>query len=117
MVGWWVPADDENSIGFHVELVDPNKKIFQPPDVPVIRDYETKQRAPDDWEAQTSQRSIARHTLEHLATSDRGVVLFRRHLSEAIDAIERGEDPPGITRKQKEQVIVVPSGNEVIAPN
>jgi len=117
MVGWWVPVDDENSIGFHVELVDPNKKIFQPPDAPVIRDYETKQRAPDDWEAQTSQRSIARHTLEHLATSDRGVVLFRRHLSEAIDAMERGEDPPGITRKQKEQVIVVPSGNEVIAPN
>ena len=117
MVGWWVPVDDENSIGFHVELVDPNKKIFQPPDAPVIRDYETKQRAPDDWEAQTSQRSIARLTLEHLATSDRGVVLFRRHLSEAIDAMERGEDPPGITRKQKEQVIVVPSGNEVIAPN
>ena len=117
MVGWWVPVDDENSIGFHVELVDPNKKIFQPPDAPVIRDYETKQRAPDDWEAQTSQRSIARHTLEHLATSDRGVVLFRRHLSAAIDAMERGEDPPGITRKQKEQVIVVPSGNEVIAPN
>ena len=117
MVGWWVPVDDENTIGFHVELVDPNKKIFQPPDAPVIRDYETKQRAPDDWEAQVSQRSITRHALENLATSDRGVVLFRRRLSEAIDAIERGEDPPGTARKPSEELIVVPSGNEVIAPN
>jgi len=117
MVGWWVPVDDENTIGFHVELVDPNKKIFQPPDAPVIRDYETKQRAPDDWEAQISQRSITRHALENLATSDRGVVLFRRRLSEAIDAMERGEDPPGIARTPAEELIVVPSGNEVIAPN
>ena len=117
MVGWWVPVDDENTIGFHVELVDPNKKIFQPSDAPVIRDYESKQRAPDDWEAQISQRSITRHALENLATSDRGVVLFRRRLSDAIDAMERGEDPPGITRKPTEELIVVPSGNEVIAPN
>jgi len=114
MVGWWVPVDNENTIGFHVELVDPNKKIFQPPDAPVIRDYETKQRAPDDWEAQTSQRPITRHALEHLATSDRGVVLFRRHLIEAIDAMERGEDPPGIARDTKDQIVVVPSGNDVI---
>ena len=117
LVGWGVPVDDENTIGFHVELVDPNKKIFQPPDAPVIRDYETKQRAPDDWEAQISQRPITRHALENLATSDRGVVLFRRRLSEAIDAMERGEDPPGIARKPTEELIVVPSGNEVIAPN
>lgn len=114
MVGWWVPVDDENTIGFHVELIDPTKKIFQPPHAPIPRGYEETQRAPDDWEAQCSQRPIARHALEHLATSDRGVVLFRRHLSEAIDAMERGEDPPGIARDPADQIIIVPSGNEVI---
>ena len=114
MVGWWVPVDNENTIGFHVELLDPEKKIFQPPDAPVIRDYETKQREPDDWEAQVSQRPIARHALENLATSDRGVALFRRRLREAIKAMERGEDPPGIARDPEEQTIVIPSGNAVI---
>ena len=114
MVGWWVPVDDTQSIGFHVEIVDPSRKIFQPPDAPILRDYEDTQRAPDDWEAQTSQRPIAIHALEHLATSDRGVVLFRRKLSEAIEAIERGEDPPGVTRDTAERVVSVPSRNDVI---
>ena len=88
-----------------------------PPDAPVIRSYEEKQRAPDDWEAQTSQRPIARHSLEHLATSDRGVALFRRHLRDAIKVMESGEDPPGTARKPQEELITVPSGNEVIAPD
>ena len=66
-------------------------------------------------EAQVSQRPIARHALENLATSDRGVVMFRRLLSEAIDAMERGEDPPGVIRDPADQVVVVPSGNEVIS--
>lgn len=114
MVGWWVPVDNENTVGFHVERIDPNKKIFQPPHEAIVRDYETKQRAPDDWEAQTSQRPIARHDLEHLATSDRGVVLFRRHLREAIATMERGEDPPGIARDPADETIIIPSGNEVI---
>ena len=117
MVGWWVPVDNENTIGFHVELIDPDKKIFQPPDAPLVRSYEEKQRAPDDWEAQTSQRPIARHALEHLATSDRGVALFRRHLRDAIKMMENGEDPPGVARKPNQELIVVPSGNEVVAPD
>lgn len=115
MVGWWVPVDDKRTIGFHIERIDPTKKIFQPPHAPVVRDYEQTQRAPDDWEAQTSQRPIAVHALEHLATSDRGVALFRRRLREAIDAMERGEDPPGVTRDAGEQVVVIPSRNDVIA--
>ena len=115
MVGWWVPVDNEKTIGFHIERIDPGKRIFQPPDGEVVRGYEETQREPDDWEAQTSQRPIARHALEHLGTSDRGVVMFRRLLNEAIDAIERGEDPPGTIRDPADQIVLVPSGNEVIA--
>ena len=115
MVGWWVPVDNEHTIGYHIERIDPGKRIFQPPDGEIVRDYEETQRVPDDWEAQTSQRPIARHALEHLVTSDRGVVMFRRLLSEAIDAMERGEDPPGVVRDPADRIVVVPSGNEVIA--
>ena len=114
MVGWWVPVDNENTVGFHVERIDRTKKIFQPAHETVIRDYEETQRTPDDWEAQISQRAIARHALEHLASSDRGVVLFRRRLHEAIAAIERGEDPPGVSRDPVGRMIEVPSRNDVI---
>ena len=115
MVGWWVPVDNERTIGFHIERIDPGKRIFQPPGGEVVRDYEETQRTPDDWEAQVSQRPIARHALEHLATSDRGVIMFRRLLSGAIDAVERGEDPPGTLRDPADRIVAVPSGNEVIA--
>ena len=114
MVGWWVPVDDTRTIGFHVEIVDPSKKIFQPPHAPVVRGYEETQRAPDDWEAQVSQRPIAVHGLEHLATSDRGVALFRRRLREAIARMERGEHPPGATRNPDERTVAIPSRNDVL---
>ena len=58
--------------------------------------------------------TLARHALEHLASSDRGVVLFRRRLHEAIAAIERGEDPPGVSRDSVGRMIEVPSRNDVI---
>ena len=114
MVGWWVPVDDTHTVGFHVERIDPTKKMFQPPDPPPPRSYEETQRAPDDWEAQISQRPIAVHGLEHLATSDRGVALFRRRLREAIDAVERGEDPPGTSRDPDRQIVRISSRNDVI---
>ena len=41
--------------------------------------------------------------------------MFRRLLSEAIDAVERGEDPPGVIRDPADRIVAVPSGNEVIA--
>ncbi len=116
MVGWWVPVDDSHTIGFHCEFVESTHQIFQPTEPPTPRDYEETQRTPDDWEAQISQRPIAVHALEHLATSDRGVVSFRRKLREAIAAVERGEDPPGIIRDPAERVVAVASRNDVVSP-
>ncbi|SDS47574.1 Rieske 2Fe-2S domain-containing protein [Bradyrhizobium canariense] len=43
-------------------------------------DYELKQRAPGDWEAQGGQRTIAVHALERLGTTDAGVAMLRRGL-------------------------------------
>jgi 5,5'-dehydrodivanillate O-demethylase len=34
--------------------------------------------------------------LEHLGVSDRGIILYREMLVDALDAIDRGEDPPGL---------------------
>src|SRR5581483_9305680 len=60
------------------------------------RPYEERQRTPGDYDAQTSQRSIAVHAMEHLATSDRGVVMLRRMLRDGIRAVAAGKDPFGV---------------------
>ena len=49
---------------------------------------------------QESQGLIADRTREILGTSDQGVVMFRRMLTDAIDAVACGEDPPGIVRSE-----------------
>lgn len=40
-----------------------------------------------------SQGAIQDRTREHLGTSDRGIMAYRRLLNDAIDAVERGEAP------------------------
>ena len=44
------------------------------------------------------QGDITPRHLEHLGVSDRGIIIYRNVLSDAIDAVARGEDPPGVIR-------------------
>ena len=64
------------------------------------RPYEEQQRLPGDYEAQVSQRPIAIHALEHLATTDVGVIMFRKLLRQGIRAVAAGRDPKGVVRKE-----------------
>ncbi len=48
--------------------------------------------------ATESQGAICDRSLEHLATTDRGVITMRRQLLEAIDAVQAGKDPLMIDR-------------------
>ena len=50
-------------------------------------------RKPGDYEAFVSQGRITRHAKEHLATSDKGVALFRRRLRTDIRALAAGNPP------------------------
>ncbi len=66
-----------------------------------LRPPEERQRTPGDWEANTGQRPIAVHQLEHLQPTDRGVSMFRRLLRKGIRAVQEGDrsvdiknDPP-----------------------
>lgn len=113
MIGWWVPVDDENTVGFHIEAVSPDRPMFQPTGPIPDRPYEETQRTPDDREAQVSQRPIAIHALEHLATSDRGVIMFRRLLRECSRMVENGDDPPGVNRDPTKRVIESKARNAV----
>jgi hypothetical protein len=57
------------------------------------RPYEERQRIPGDFDAQTSQRPIAVHALEHLGATDRGVSMLRRIIRKGIRAVATGAEP------------------------
>jgi nitrite reductase/ring-hydroxylating ferredoxin subunit len=103
---WVVPIDDNNSYytGFAhysertnaYRRADPSELgvdrmgfIGQTADRP----YEERQMEPGDYDALVSQGSIANHKGEHLGTTDRGIVMFRRMLGRAIEAVRTGETP------------------------
>jgi 5,5'-dehydrodivanillate O-demethylase len=54
------------------------------------------------WE---TQGTIPDREIEHLADSDRGVVMLRRMTLENIRRVERGEDPIGVYRDSDHEVI------------
>ena len=54
------------------------------------------QQYPGDYEAMVSQGAIAKHSEEHLATSDRGIVMLRRLLQKQVDIVAAGGDPAGV---------------------
>ena len=55
--------------------------------------YEERQRMPGDFDAQTSQRSIALHGMEHLTQTDKGVSMLRHMLRREIRNVAKGGDP------------------------
>jgi hypothetical protein len=69
------------------------------------------QQFPSDWEAQSSLGTITLHDQEHLATSDRGIIMLRRLLREQIKLVQHGGDPIGVTFDAKQAVKKVESGN------
>ncbi|HEY3116585.1 MAG TPA: aromatic ring-hydroxylating dioxygenase subunit alpha [Chloroflexota bacterium] len=54
--------------------------------------------AGQDMLAWVGQGPISDRSREHLATSDKGILLYRKVLEEQIAKMERGEDPMGVIR-------------------
>jgi nitrite reductase/ring-hydroxylating ferredoxin subunit len=75
------------------------------------------QAFPGDYEAQVSQGAIASHEAEHLATSDKGIVLLRRSLRRALEAVAAGGDPPGVSRDPQAAPVVFEAGNYLLRPD
>ncbi|MEJ8814208.1 aromatic ring-hydroxylating dioxygenase subunit alpha [Variovorax ureilyticus] len=74
------------------------------------------QRMPGDYEAMVSQGAIAKHSEEHLATSDRGIVMLRRYLKAQLERIERGEDPAGVSFDPDAPPVEFDAGNWLEEP-
>jgi phenylpropionate dioxygenase-like ring-hydroxylating dioxygenase large terminal subunit len=91
---WAVPLDDTHTmqIGYYraPEGKDPQRgTVFGQDD---SRPYEERQRVPGDWDAQVSiHDGMSRHGLEHLASTDRGVIMMRNMIRRGIRAVRDGE--------------------------
>ena len=74
----------------HSELFDERGRI--------IADNIQKQ----DMTGWVGQGSISDRTQEHLAASDKGVILYRKMLIEQMERLERGEEPLAVIRDRRE---------------
>jgi hypothetical protein len=107
MSRWIVPTDDSNTMLIelrHVSEIPGATPAWwangdMGPGQIAADTYEAGQRQPGDYEAQVSQRSIAIHGLEHLGTTDRGVIMFRQQLRRGIHAIQVGQAPDSVYRE------------------
>jgi phenylpropionate dioxygenase-like ring-hydroxylating dioxygenase large terminal subunit len=119
-VTYCVPIDDTHQLGASIRWLSddknesPSGREQLAPGGRKNSSYEYTQRHPDDKEAVEGQGPIALHGLEHLVTSDKGVVLFRSILRKAIQAVAQGEDPKGILRDPAKASLVCTSGGSVL---
>jgi hypothetical protein len=101
IIRWAVPNDDTHTTNFELAQVDPvwglgPEQVARPGfGQSEDRPYEARQRFPAAYDAQSSQRPIAVHAVEHLASTDRGVIMLRRIVRDGIRAVAAGQDPWG----------------------
>jgi phenylpropionate dioxygenase-like ring-hydroxylating dioxygenase large terminal subunit len=74
------------------------------------------QDTPGDYEAQAGQGPVSLHSEEHLASSDRGIIMQRRLLRAQIKVVAEGGDPIGVTFDPAQALVKVRSGNFYNAP-
>jgi hypothetical protein len=116
-VSWVVPVDDDAYVQVFARKVA--KTVAGAPRPPLKMggkswaemSDEDHQRFPGDYEAQAGQGPISLHSEEHLATSDRGIVMQRRTLERNIKAVAAGEDPIGVNFDEGKALVKVRSGN------
>jgi phenylpropionate dioxygenase-like ring-hydroxylating dioxygenase large terminal subunit len=119
-VSYCVPVDDTHQLGAsirwlrdgEIETLSGREQL-----APAGRknvSYEYTQRHPDDKEAVEGQGPIALHGLEHLVTSDKGVLMFRGIIKKAIQATLQGDDPKGVLRDPAKAAFIPTSAGSVV---
>jgi phenylpropionate dioxygenase-like ring-hydroxylating dioxygenase large terminal subunit len=106
MMIWSVPLDDTQTMNIALVLLPESMQVDAQRFEAIKesfgqtgdRPYEERQRVPGDYDAQVGQRPIAIHALEHLASTDRGVLGVRKLLRQGIRDVKKGKDPRGLVR-------------------
>ncbi|MGC2202907.1 MAG: Rieske 2Fe-2S domain-containing protein [Stellaceae bacterium] len=93
---WAVPIDDTHTmqIGFYRAREGRETRRGAGFGQDAERPYEERQHVPGDYDAQVSiHGGVSRHGLEHLASTDRGVIMLRNMIRQGIRATQSGADP------------------------
>jgi 5,5'-dehydrodivanillate O-demethylase oxygenase subunit len=114
-----VPTDDTTTTTFWIDFYPHKDGKPSRPEPLKTRGFKKDQpgvyqRVDDGWwnlpnreqdrVAQETQGAIADRTKEHLGTSDQGILMLRKMIREAIDAVAQGKDPPGIFRAAEQPI-------------
>ena len=113
---WVTPIDDAKCVSYQVWASEVENGPYSlrtgkyqatvPGEVKRVEDgwWNIWERDQDDAAAD-SQGVVADRTREHLGASDRGTIMLRKMIKDAIAANERGDDPPGILRDDAHEII------------
>ena len=113
---WATPTDDTHCISFQVWASESTKPPFTL-QTAKFQHRETGQykRIEDGWfniwdrdqddAACDSQGPIANRSREHLGQCDKGIILMRKMIREAIADVQAGRDPRGVIREENHKVI------------
>ena len=91
---WAVPLDDTHTMQIGYYRAPENREVRRGNGFgqDASRPYEERQRVPGDYEAQISiHGGVARHGLEHLASTDRGIIMMRNMIRRGIRAAKSGK--------------------------
>lgn len=115
MIGWHVAVDDTHfRVFFAAKVTGPGRfdgrKMHNGKRWTELTERE-RQDYPGDFEAQGSQGAITLHSEEHLATSDRGIVMLRRMMRHQIKVVSEGGDPIGVAFDVDAATVEIRSGN------
>ncbi|HXS40759.1 MAG TPA: Rieske 2Fe-2S domain-containing protein [Stellaceae bacterium] len=113
---WAVPTDDTHCISYQVWASELEEAPFTLQTAKFqTRELGVYKRIEDGWfniwdrdqddAACDSQGAIADRSREHLGQCDKGVVILRRMVKEAIEAVQAGKDPRGVFRDPNHAVI------------
>ena len=113
---WAVPTDDEHCISFQVWASELDKGPF------TLQTAKFQKRVPGEYKrvedgyfniwdrdqddaACDSQGPIANRAREHLGQCDKGVIMMRKMIKDAIADVQAGKDPKGVLRDQNHEII------------
>lgn len=118
-LGWVLPIDDHSYRIYVVGRVREQGELFK------MRSRlngklweelteEEHRLFPGDYEAMTGQGVFAKHSEEHLATSDIGIVKLRRLIQKQLDAVAQGLDPAGVSFDADAPLVRFSAGNFLV---
>jgi len=102
-----VPIDDDHTLHVCLDGIKPLHGGPGRKELPVVHEpleYDDLGRVfadvivKQDEMVWVGQGPISDRTTEHLATSDQGIMMYRKVIKESLEKIARGEDPMGVVR-------------------